>query len=202
MPHGMNGLEGVLTVAELHSPLLHLPPGSDDPERVPAVHDPDDDWDMPLPRVVHDDDANWESPAPMQGELILPTDLDRMTRSQLMTKDERGLTPRMAVFVKAYVETAGNATAAAKRAGCSVASAHVFGARWLRNPAVIGAIKREVGITMVSALPALVREQVRLALNANSEFVRQQAGAKLIEQIGTDQPEAKMGRVSVVIDLG
>ncbi len=133
--------------------------------------------------------------------LYTPADLQRMTRKELMRKDHRGLTPRMQAFVVAYTKSGGNATAAAKATGVAPETAHVVGSRWLRKSEVIAAIKSEVGLALVAALPAIAREQVRLACHARSEFVRQQAGAKLMDQVGLDLPEARTGRVTVSIDL-
>lgn len=196
----MNGLHGVLTVAELHSPLLDLP---SDPDR--KAQSFDDGWDDPPPAPAEPMgfDEGWDEPAQaLQGELILPSDLDHMSPAELRVKDANGLTPRMAAFVQAYLGADGNASAAARAAGVAASSAHVVGSRWLRNSAVISAIKREVGVDMALALPKLVREQIRLAIHAKSEFVRQQAGNALIERVGVEQPEVRTGRVSVVIDLG
>lgn len=55
------------------------------------------------------------------------------------------LTPRQRMFVEAY---AGNATKAAKAAGCSDKTAANTGARWMRNAQVVEAIrKREAKAT-------------------------------------------------------
>lgn len=50
------------------------------------------------------------------------------------------LTPRQAVFVYEYLID-GNATRAAIAGGCPAASAHVTGARWLKNAKVAAAIE-------------------------------------------------------------
>lgn len=150
-----------------------------------------------------DDDAEDAAPqAPaIQGEVLTVEEVDRMSRGELLTKDEHGLTPRQRLFVQAYMTAGGSASAAARAAGVPTTQAHVVGSRWMRSDAVLRAVRRELGVTLIAASPALLREQIRLALHARSEFVRQQAGGKLIDMAKLGEEQSTTRPVRVIVDL-
>lgn len=162
----------------------------------------DDFWqDEPQGFWDDDDDEAHEIVPVVHGEVLTVEDVNAMTRGQLLTKDDAGLTPRQRLFVQAYMTAGGSAGAAARAAGVPPTQAHVVGSRWMRSDAVLRAVRRELGVTIIGSSPAILREQIRLALNAKSEFVRQQAGSKLIDMAKLGDDADKPKAVRVVIDL-
>jgi len=105
-------------------------------------------------------------------------------------------------FVRAYVEAGdGNASAAARAAGYAPTDCGMRGSRLLRQPHIQAALLRYTQQALAAHAPVAMGTMVRL-LGANSEFVRQQAAADLLNRAGFKPPERhRIGIGGVTIDI-
>jgi phage terminase small subunit len=115
-----------------------------------------------------------------------------------------GLTAMQSRFVRAYVQNGdGNGCRAARDAGYSPSSSAVIGSRLLRNPNVQQAMMSEVRSALAASAPIAVATQTRLARQARSEFVQQQAAADLLDRAGFKPPDKHQHLIGggLVIDI-
>lgn len=117
------------------------------------------------------------------------------------------LTQMQHEFAMAYVMAGdGNASAAARHAGYSPASANKTGWLLSNNPAVLAHIRNLTSALLARSAPIAALTMQKLALNARSEMVRQHAAADILDRAGFRPPEQHQhlvsGGVTISIDLG
>ena len=117
------------------------------------------------------------------------------------------LTNMQFAFCQCYVRNGdGNARKAAREAGYSLASANTIGWRMLQQQAVLSCIANLTALHMSSLAPMAVATMKKLAMNAKSEFVRQNAAADILDRTGFKPPDrrdiAVTGAVTISINLG
>lgn len=177
----------------------HLMDAWDEPPKPIKPADPWDDEPKQLVRRVEGDIL--EPHAEGDEDDLEPEDWASMTPAQLRVKGKDGMTVKQRAFVTEYIDTQGNGSEAARRVGCSEASAHVVASRWLRAPAVIAALRERIGAKYVTIAPALQAHMLKLALDSKSQFVQQMAAKDLLDRADIKPPEARGINVRVAIDL-
>ena len=116
-----------------------------------------------------------------------------------------GLTRRRDAFVDAYVANGGNGAAAARVAGYALSCARVKASLLIRDPAIIGEIRRRTILALGAAAPKALATLIKLSGQANSERVRREASSDILDRLGFKAP-AKINHqldagLKVVIDL-
>lgn len=94
------------------------------------------------------------------------------------------LTPKQMSFVEALIANGGNITDAAKAAGCSEASAHSVGWRWMQHPLVTEEVTRRAIALVAATAPASVQKLMSLRDHAKSQFVQLEASKDLLDRAG------------------
>ena len=102
--------------------------------------------------------------------------------------NEYGLTPRQELFVRKYVESGGAGTESAKQAGYAPTGAHVRASELLAMPKVQARLETLSRDLMASYAPGCIRALHQLAVNAQSETVRQAAATSLLDRTGYKVP--------------
>lgn len=124
----------------------------------------------------------------------------------MLREPDRQLTPKQKRFVAEYLANGGLQGEAARAAGYPAASADTTASRLVRNPVIQQHLAREMMTSLGLHAVAALHTMASLASSAQSEYVRQQAAADLMDRAGFAPPDRQQlqidGQLTVSIDLG
>lgn len=104
------------------------------------------------------------------------------------TLNEYGLTARQEGFCHAYVDTAGNGTQAAIKAGYPEGAAHSRAYECLKSPKVLARLETLTREMMSSYATGCVAVLYELAVGSSSDTVRAAAASSLLDRTGYKAP--------------